>query len=113
MKREENKFNFENHKLTDLDYYDKLSDEEKLKELNLLNEQIHQESIAKYGRDIYSENKQVGDPKAVKRRNFWDKIFDLYYNIRVYLLLAILIFILVKVWSGALLGLKASFSQIK
>ena len=110
MKDKNNKFNFENHKLTDLDYYDKLSDEEKLKELN---EQIHQESIAKYGRDIYSENKQVGNPKAVKRRNFWDKIFDVYYNIRVYLLLTILIFILVKVWSGALLGLKASFSQIK
>ena len=97
-------------KLTDLEYFDKLSDEEKIKELNLLNEQQHQESIAKYGRDIYAENRQVGNPKAVEKRNFWDKIFNIYYNIRVYLLFAILIFILVKVWGGALISLKNSFS---
>lgn len=106
----ENKFNSENHNLTDLDHYDKLSDEEKIKELNLLKEQLHQESIAKYGRDIYSEDRQVGNPKAVDKRNFWDKIFNIYYNIRVYLFLAILIFILIKVWTNALLGLKNSFS---
>ena len=67
MKREENKFNFENHKLTDLDYYDKLSDEEKLKELNLLNEQIHQEYLQAYEHRKKAIDKLYDEIKKIKK----------------------------------------------
>ena len=74
--------------------------EDEIKELNLYTELRRQESMAKYGRDIYAEDRKIGNKKAIDRRNFWDKIFDIYIAIRVYVLFAVLITILALVWGG-------------
>ncbi len=74
--------------------------EDELRELNLYAEQKRQESLEKYGRDIYDDNKEIGSKKAIKRRNFWDKVVDIYLAIRMYVLFAILIFILAMVWGN-------------
>ena len=79
--------------------------EEELKELNLYAEEKRQESMAKYGRNIYDKNDKIGNEKFLKTSRFIDKIFDIYFNIRIYLLFAILIFILIFVWSNVFKGL--------
>ena len=89
----------EKSKLTELDYYESLSEEEKIKELNLFTEQRRQESLAKYGRDIYAEDREIGDKKAIKNRDIIDKLLDYFYIIKYIIVFVILIFILVKVWS--------------
>ena len=82
-----------------LERFDKLSDEETQKELNFYVEQRREASIQKFGRDIYT-NKQVGNPKAVKRRDFIDKAFDIFCSIRMYLLIGVLLIILFLVWKN-------------
>ncbi len=78
--KDEEIFHYEKAKqeIENLERFDKMSDEEKQKELNLFTEQRRQESIQKYGRDIYSENRTVGSKKPIKFRNVFDKIFDFY-----------------------------------
>ena len=66
--KDEEIFHYEKAKqeIENLERFDKMSDEEKQKELNLFTEQRRQESIQKYGRDIYSENRTVGSKKPIK-----------------------------------------------
>ena len=90
----------EKSKSADLDYFESLSDEDKIKELNMFTEQRRQESIAKYGRDIYAENRSVGSKKAVKRRDTIDKIIHFINVIKPFVVFGILIFILIAVWGG-------------
>ena len=72
--------------------------EEELKELNLYIEERRQESIAKYGRDIYSENRQIGNKKTQKINGFIDKICNFFLNNFYLILFIILISILIMVW---------------
>ena len=90
----------EKDKTSELDYYENLSEEDKIKELNLFTEQRRQESISKYGRDIYSENRKIGNEKAVKLRDRIDKFFHIIEIIKPFILVGLLIFILIKVWGG-------------
>ena len=104
--------NDEQNKHSDLDYWDGLSEDEKIKELNLFTEQRRQESIQKYGRDIYDKesnideegNKKVEHSKASKFRNIIDKIIDFYSLWRdpILVIIALIIgfIILAKVWMG-------------
>ncbi len=74
--------------------------EEELRELNLYAEEQKQESMAKYGRNIYDEKGKIGNEKFLKVTKFIDKIFDVFFNIRIYLLFAVLIIILIFVWGN-------------
>ena len=87
-------------KSADLDYFENLSDEDKIKELNMFTEQRRQESIAKYGRDIYAENRSVGSKKAVKRRDNIDKFLHILNVLIPFIVFGVLIFILIFVWGG-------------
>ena len=75
--------------------------EEELRELNLYAEEKRQESMAKYGRNIYDKNSKIGNEKIIKGRNFIDKLFDIYFNTRTYILIGLLLIILVIVWKNA------------
>ena len=89
-----------NNKSADLDYWEGLSEEEKIKELNMFTEQRRQESIAKYGRDIYAENRTIGSKKAVKRRDTIDKIIHILNVVKPFIIFGVLIFLLIAVWGG-------------
>ena len=66
----------------------------------MFTEERRQESIAKYGRDIYAENRSAGSKKAVKRRDTIDKIFHILNVLKPFIIFGILIFILIVVWGG-------------
>ena len=100
MNNYDNENNDEKDKSADLDYWEGLSEEDKIKELNMFTEQRRQESIAKYGRDIYAENRTVGNKKAVQRRDRIDKIIHIINAIKPFFIAGILIFILISIWSG-------------
>ncbi|MBR2289219.1 MAG: hypothetical protein IJ867_01005 [Clostridia bacterium] len=72
--------------------------EEEIRELNLFTEERRQASIAKYGRDIYAENKTIGNKKVQKVNGLFDKIFDFIYKSFHPILFIILILILLFIW---------------
>lgn len=90
----------EKNSSADLDYWEGLSEEDKIKELNMFTEQRRQESIAKYGRDIYAENRTVGNKKAVKRRDTIDKIIHILNVLKPFIIFGVLIFLLIAVWGN-------------
>ena len=72
--------------------------EEEIKELNLYAEERRQESIAKYGRDIYAENRTIGNKKIQKANGIIDKILSIFFKSFHYVIIILLIFILIRVW---------------
>ncbi len=72
--------------------------EEEIKELNLFTEERRQESIAKYGRDIYAEDRKVGNQKTRKTNTIIDKFLKALYYIIHYGLIILLIVALIAVW---------------
>ena len=72
--------------------------EEEIRELNLYTEERRQESIAKYGRDIYAENRKIGNEKTKKINGRIDKIFNFIFKSFHPILFIILIAILLFVW---------------